>query len=130
MSVSPIRCVTIPRWLTRGMFSSVGWLPFLNCASALAAIRPNPASPVQRLRTHFDMLRIAAPSSLVCYDLASPPPFAAGHPRLEGRPRRGFVSSKTEEWPRISADARGFRKNLEETRPVQHRRKGGIQAKG
>src|SRR6266566_1678923 len=34
MSVSPIRWDTVPRWLTRGMFSSVGWLPFLNCALA------------------------------------------------------------------------------------------------
>src|SRR5436190_4109711 len=61
ISVSPMRCVTLPRWLTRGIFNSVGWLPFLNCASALLARRSTPA---KRPRTDFDMLHITAPSSL------------------------------------------------------------------
>src|SRR6516164_3758906 len=65
MSVNPIRCVTLARWLTRGMFNSVGWLPFLNCASALPVRSPNPAIPTNNLRTDFDMLRITAPSSLL-----------------------------------------------------------------
>src|SRR5215469_6443033 len=115
MSVSPMRCVTLPRWLTRGMFSSVGWLPFLNCASALAARRPNPASPPQRLRTHFDILLITAPSSLVGYDLVSPLLFERDTPALEGRPRGGSVSSETEE---KSRGFRGFIENLEEMRDL------------
>src|SRR5260370_39055467 len=60
MSVNPIRCDTVPRWLTRGMFSSVGWLPFLNCALAAPAKQLNPAKTP---KTYLHALRIVAPSS-------------------------------------------------------------------
>src|SRR5580704_17470821 len=58
MSVNPILCVTDPRWLTRGMFSSVGWLPFLNCAAALPARAAHPAT---KLKTYLHALRIDTP---------------------------------------------------------------------
>ncbi len=80
ISVSPIRCVTLARWLSRGIFSSVAWLPFLNCASALAAKRLNPANAMKRPNTHFDMLRITAPSSLIIYDPVSVPDLPAPTP--------------------------------------------------
>src|SRR4030095_2300846 len=43
MSVSPILCVTVARWLARGILSAVGWLPFLNCAPAFPANGPHTA---------------------------------------------------------------------------------------
>src|SRR5215469_2065624 len=58
MSVNPIRCVTLARWLTRGMFNSVGWLPFLNCASAVLTSNPNPANPTNSPKTHFGISRM------------------------------------------------------------------------
>src|SRR6266705_4540171 len=61
MSVSPIRWDTVPRWLTRGMFSSVGWLPFLNCALAFPHKTP---SPTNSPKTRFHTLRIITPSPL------------------------------------------------------------------
>src|SRR5215469_10599224 len=58
MSVNPIRCVTLARWLTRGMLNSVGWLPFLNCASAVLTSNPNPANPTNSPKTHFGISRM------------------------------------------------------------------------
>src|SRR5260370_42476245 len=76
-SLNPIRCVTVPGWVPRGIFSSVGWLPFLNCPLALPAKRLNPA---KRPKTHFDMLRITAPSSPMIYDPVSAPDLPAPTP--------------------------------------------------
>jgi hypothetical protein len=61
MSVSPMRCVTVPRWLTRGMFSSVGWLPFLNCASTTPE---KTLAPNSKHKMYLLALRIWTPSSL------------------------------------------------------------------
>src|SRR5260370_16163629 len=82
-SVSPIRCETVPRWLTRGMFSSVGWLPFLNCAPAFPAKTPSPAT---RLKTHFQTFRMIMLSPLrkkLSGNLAGPAP--ALHPNRDRR---------------------------------------------
>src|SRR5262252_6910194 len=119
MSVKPIRWVTLPRWLTRGIFSSVGWLPFLNCACTLPARRPNPANPKQSPRTHFDILRINAPSFLTHFDLASAPSFAAGHPRFGGTASPPFgEQEERRKQLRLPAACRRFRKTLEEIRRV------------
>src|SRR5437588_1162853 len=124
-SVSPMRCVTLARWLTRGIFSSVGWLPFLNCASALLARRLQPANPAQKPRTHFDILCIAAPSSLIRYDLVRAPSPGETPPAWRRRHGRRYVSTRTEE---SSRGSREFTENLEGT-TGQSQKKGGTLAK-
>src|SRR6266404_3425381 len=86
-SVRPILCVTVPRWLARGIFSSVAWLPFLNCAPAFPASAPHPAKIA---RTHFDTLRMIESPPLKM-DL---PENRAGLTRhsFDGRPERRRVS--------------------------------------
>src|SRR5437762_2799302 len=125
-----MRCVTLPPWLTRGIFSSVGWLPFLNCASALAAKKPSPANPAQRPRTHFHMLRITAPSSLVVTTWRARRNPRRDTPVLEGRPRGSSVSSEGEErshecW-RISRIQEKFRRTyVGHKRQTLHTRNAG-----
>src|SRR5712675_475937 len=56
MSVSPIRCVPIARWLKVGSRSSIACPPFLNCARASPAKPPSasasPAHEINRLLIH------------------------------------------------------------------------------
>src|SRR5882757_10048336 len=55
----PMVCVVTPCWLMRGRFSSVAWLPFLNCACALPIQKARPRKIVRRKR---NVLRIDTPS--------------------------------------------------------------------
>src|SRR5260370_28776956 len=74
------------------MFSSVGWLPFLNCAPAFPAKTPSPAP---RLKPHFQTFRMIMLSPLrkkLSGNLAGPAP--ALHPN---RARRFF-------WRGVSMD--------------------------
>src|SRR5258708_434426 len=87
MSVSPILCVTVARWLARGIFNSVAWLPFLNCAPAFPASAPHPAKIV---RTHFDTLRMIESPPLKM-DLTENRAALTPH-WIDGRPERRRVS--------------------------------------
>src|SRR5258708_32211174 len=87
MSVSPILCVTVARWLARGIFNSVAWLPFLNCAPAFPASAPHPAKIA---RTHFDTLRMIESPPLKM-DLSENRAGLTPH-SFDGRPERGRVS--------------------------------------
>src|SRR5258708_12543379 len=87
MSVSPILCVTVARWLARGIFNSVAWLPFLNCAPAFPASAPHPAKIA---RTHFDTLRMIESPPL---KMDLPENRAGLTPHwFDGRPERRRVS--------------------------------------
>src|SRR6267142_3531315 len=81
MSVSPIRCVPIARWLNVGSRSSMACPPFLNCARAFPAKPPSatasPAHEINSLLIHtllFDRepLLGAIPHTAVVID--GPPP--------------------------------------------------------
>src|SRR6267154_2529925 len=87
MSVSPILCVTVARWLARGIFNSVAWLPFLNCAPAFPASAPHPAKIA---RTHFDTLRMIESPPLKM-DLTENRAGLTPH-SFDGRPERRRVS--------------------------------------
>src|SRR5258708_4152766 len=87
MSVSPILCVTVARWLARGIFNSVAWLPFLNCAPAFPASAPHPSKIA---RTHFDTLRMIE-SPPFKMDLTENRAGLTPH-SFDGRPERRRVS--------------------------------------
>src|SRR5258708_2179165 len=87
MSVSPILCVTVARWLARGIFNSVAWLPFLNCAPAFPASAPH---PTKIARTHFDTLRMIESPPLKM-DLPENRAGLTPH-SFDGRPERRRVS--------------------------------------
>src|SRR6267142_2459925 len=81
MSVSPIRCVPIARWLNVGSRSSMACPPFLNCARAFPAKPPSatasPAHEINSLLIHtllFDRepLLGAIPHTAVGIDGPSP----------------------------------------------------------
>src|SRR5437879_7350084 len=89
MSVSPIRWDTVPRWLTRGRFISVGWLPFLNCALAFPHKTP---SPTNSPKTHFHTLRIITLSSPQKTTIQMAFFTVTNHPTGDRRPLRQGVS--------------------------------------
>src|SRR5260370_28643243 len=103
LSVRPSRCDTVPRWLNRGMFNSVGWLPFLNCAPAFPAQTPSPTS---NPKPHFHTLRIITLSPLQEKFTESRRTAPAQHPSTDRRFSRTGVSSDTHDCARRASQLR------------------------
>src|SRR5260370_6074979 len=72
------------------MFSSVGWLPFLNCAPAFPAKTPSPTNRHKALLHMFRMITLSPLRKKLSGNLAGPAP--ALHPNRDRRSFWGGVS--------------------------------------
>src|SRR6266404_3404314 len=109
ISDSPSRCDTAPRWLTRGIFNSVGWLPFLNCALAPPANTP---SPTNKPKAHFHTLLIVTLSPFEENAQRMPPPEPASHSNSDRRLAKMRVSQRARNLacgsPQFNLNCSGF----------------------